>query len=130
VNNAHARFDLSDVVTDEAPIVDKVDVILDVATEVLRDYGSVVGDTRIERMAKWIVYSLGNDPCSSQAGMISRWNVCAEGRPTLTQFVDVYRVGEHVGISCGGIRPLVKLDPERARMLGTALFRAAEKAER
>lgn len=48
-------FDFSDV------SVDGVREILDVAVDVLRDYGNTPGDSRIERLARWVLFNLRAD---------------------------------------------------------------------
>lgn len=54
------QFDLSDV--DVAGDIDDLDTILDVAAEVLRDYGGESGNGRVVRMARYLVRNLGMTP--------------------------------------------------------------------
>lgn len=54
------QFDLSDV--EVAGDVDDLDSILDVAAEVLRDYGGESGNGRMVRMARYLVRNLGTTP--------------------------------------------------------------------
>lgn len=42
--------------------VDTLDDVLDIAAEVLRDYGGEPGDTRIERLARYVASNLGGEP--------------------------------------------------------------------
>lgn len=48
-------FDLSD-----AGPIDGLEAILDVAVDVVRDYAPGPGHTRIERLARYVLYTLGN----------------------------------------------------------------------
>lgn len=50
------QFDVSDA---DAP-VDAIDAILDVAAEVLGEYGPEQGQTRIERLARWVALRVGD----------------------------------------------------------------------
>lgn len=58
-----SRFDLSDV-PDHA--IDSLDSILDIASQVLYEYGPEAGDTRIERMARYLVLMFGGAPYSAE----------------------------------------------------------------
>lgn len=49
-------FDVTDITG--AP-VDTLDAILDVAVEVLGEYGPTLGQTRIERLSRWVVLRVG-----------------------------------------------------------------------
>ncbi len=54
MSDLSSKFDLSDVFVE-----DTLKSVLDVAREVMLDYGPDRGATRIERMAMWLVRALG-----------------------------------------------------------------------
>ena len=114
-------FDLTDV---EDPI-DCVDQILDVAGDVLRDYGNECGQTRIERMARWIALNLGGPPYESKrAGGLEKI-ILGTGDHDLA----VLRAGHFFGIEQDGVTIIVGRSALEARSLAVALMRCAEHAE-
>ncbi len=131
------HFDLSDAGLPDLPPIDRLDGALDVAASVLRDYGPDPGNTRIERLARYVSLNLGDEPCLAQAGAVTHWVVSfprqtRPGVPPLEGRVDVWRVGEHVGLQLDvqNDRSVAALSPDLARAVAIALLRAAERAER
>lgn len=104
-------FDLSDV---EAPQIDTLDDVIKVAASVLEDYGDKQGGTRIERMARWLVYNVGlfdmgpGDP------------VPAVGRDFSNASIRL------VSLDTRHVRSYL---PDQARVLAAMLLREAEYAE-
>ena len=113
----HEKFDVTDV---PAP-VDRIDAALDVAAEVLGEYGDHAGMTRIERLARYVALNLGDEPYIHQgAGSIERYGV---------RNVEVVRVAQVIGLRVAGGALSDKLTPADARAIAVALLRAAERAE-
>jgi len=108
-------FDLSD---GEGPVIDKLDDVLDVATGVIEDYG-LDGNTRIQRMARWLSYAVGGDPIalSTAGALASAW--LSSGDRYVT------RAGDQIAlINCAG-----PLEADEARELAVALLRIVELVE-
>jgi hypothetical protein len=113
-------FDLSDVVGR----VDGVREILDVAVDVLRDYGAVAGDSRIERLARWIVFNLAVHLRDIHSG--SRYAIYASDKLAVTQCDDHMALSARVKTYGSAARPMRS---EQARRLATALLVCAERAD-
>lgn len=95
-------------------VSDTLNSVLDVAVEVLAEYAGIPGNTRIERLARFVAEHLGGEPYGPNArGYFSRSEVAG-----------VWCCGTQVGFRGEGV-----VDPDVARELGLALFRAAEVAE-
>jgi hypothetical protein len=107
-------FDFSDVVA----LVDGLEEILDVAIDVLRDYGDAPGDSRIERLARWAVFNLS--ACARLrhrvVGNVSD-SVTEDGR------FNVKQVGYLVGVDQ---RAMLS---SQARQLAAALLICADRAD-
>lgn len=112
-------FDVTDV---DAPAIDSLDGVLDVAGDVLRDYGPDPGRTRIERMARFIALNLGGAPYSStRVGTVERCR--------LDHGVTIIRSGEKFALEQGGMTLVVGHAAFEARALAVALLRCAENAD-
>ncbi len=114
-----AQFDLSDA---DSPPVDRLDAVLAIAGEILEEYGSDPGATRVERLARWVTLNFGAPSESERAGCISHYACGA---------YSAWRVGEYVGLSVkhADYRNPEPISLEDARALATALVRAVEEAE-
>jgi hypothetical protein len=117
---AKADFDLSDVVGR----VDSVREILDVAVGLLRDYGTVPGDTRIERMARWIVFNLAMHLRDVHSG--SKSAVYANDELAAIQCDKHVALSARVKTYAYVARPM---STEEARKLATTLLACAERAD-
>lgn len=126
----HERFDLTDIEDAGGP-VDHLDAVLDVAGEVLSEYGGDPGTTRIERMARWILCTTGMPHTLEAAGALARLTYALErtedelmwGTPPDAQ-VQVLR--------CGGMIAILgsaHMNAESARATASMLLRAAEITE-
>lgn len=115
------EFDTSDT---ETVVVDKIDTLLDdVVVSVLQDYGPDPGDTRVERMARWLALNLGGPPYDiEQSGNLERTRLDHGS-------ITVLRVGEKFMIDQGGLTMIVAEAAHEARCLAVALLRAAENSE-
>ena len=105
--------------------IDNVRDILDVAISVLRDHGRAPGDSRLERMARWLIMNLGVQLQDEHARWMSRVY-------TSDSDLAASHVGDHVGLSARiATYEFVAqaLEPEKARQLATALLICAERAE-
>jgi hypothetical protein len=106
-----AAFD----VTDAQPI-DRLDEILNVAAGVLEDHGPDHGNTRIERMARWIALNVGEVPSLPRCAELARdhgataWTTLDNGQ--------VYITANTRGMS-----------PVDARYFAALILRAAARAE-
>ncbi len=106
-----AEFDFSDI-----GLLETLDAVLDVATEVLVEYGEP-GKTRIERLARYLVGMLGGEPYTHRNGLVAELfylNVI-DGYVSIRSVMDVHDL---------------QLPPEFARQLAVGLLRAAEQAEK
>jgi hypothetical protein len=115
------RFDFSDVedtLTDAPLLHDRLDAVLDIAVTVLADYAPDFGNTRLERMARYLMLNLGGEPTLEKAGALARFS---------GDEVEVLRAGEHIAVHVDGLR--AGRTPEQARALAVMLLRAAELAE-
>lgn len=108
------RFDLSDVV---GASVDSLDAVLDVACEVIAEYGPVPGNSRIERMARYLVYTL------AEPG-VTRESAGALVKLSASDFSAVRAAGS-IAFNTAG-----RLDASGARQLAQAMVRLSEEAER
>lgn len=112
-------FDTSDVVH----TVDKLDDVLDVAGEVLFEYGGYPGDTRIERLARYVVATLGGEPYGIQRlGTHARCKLDHDG-------LEVLRADERFGIVQGGLTLIIGNTAREAVSLAVAILRTAELLE-
>ena len=68
----HPEFDISDVASDT------LSEALEVAVDVLRDHGDTPGNTRIERLARFVVRVLGADESSVGATGVKFTTALAE----------------------------------------------------
>lgn len=115
-------FDFSDVGLTVGE--DSLDDVLGVAVEVLTEYGPHHGRSRIERLARWLVMNLGDEPYGYvRAGSIEQFTI----DPDLV----VSRVGSLVGVTSSkrtGAMPEYGTDARRAMALAIAAIRASERA--
>lgn len=96
--------------------MDTVDQILDVAGTVLEDYGDEFGGSRIERMARWIIWSAGQQiNVNTRAGAITLMR---------HQNIEVMRVMQMIGVMANA-----SISADQARVLSGMLLRAAEQAD-
>ncbi len=113
------KFDFSD-----APPVDGVREILDVAVSVLQDYDPNHGNSRIERMARWLLLNLREGLKEGHAGLVSQ---------VTTTDRCVQRVGTQLIVSQVGDSNRLTTQPVMtsgsARELATALYLCAERME-
>jgi hypothetical protein len=106
----HNRFDVR-----EAGLpVDSLDQVLNVAGEVLAENGAAPGDTRIERMARFIAFNLGGRP----------YGALRSGRFDVSEVLAVWQTGGLIGFD-----GTATVEPDTARAAMVALLRAAELAE-
>jgi hypothetical protein len=99
--------------------VDGLDEILNIASGVLADYGTTDGSTRIERLARYIVATLGGEP-----DVPTRRNGPHDVQFSPSDMAAVWTEGPFVGILASGA-----LEPDQARAVTVALVRAIETAE-
>lgn len=101
--------------------VDNIREILDVATDVLRDYGPDFGDTRIERLARFVALNVRAEVTAEHAGSVSL--IVGPGEDS----VAAVRVGNQIGLT-----PETDFvgTPTKARELATALMMVAFLADR
>lgn len=113
------RFDLSDV--DRGPsdetfvirtIVDSVEDITALATEVLQELGDDTRDTRIARLARWVAMHTAQVSRTQAAEIASKYGVTV----WTTE-------GHHVGVIAAGRMPV-----DAARTLAACILRAADEA--
>ncbi len=107
MRGTHRDFDLSDA----GEPVDGVDSILDVAVEVLGEYAPDSGNTRIERMARWILLNVGGIPTKMHFPIAEVRNAPAA---SMVQVSDDHVAG---------------YSAHDARLLASMLLRAADRAE-
>ena len=125
-------FDISDVF---API-DRIDAALDVAVEVLGEYGPDPGQSRIERLARFMMANIGGEPYGfKQVGSIANFqhddvHVTRIGTQV---FIDPTKVSEgpdKVANTWGRRKGCTfSSTPAQARAIAVMLLRAAELAE-
>jgi hypothetical protein len=118
------QFDTSEL---ELADVDDLDGALNVAVEVLGEYGvEPDGHTRIERLARFVAFNLGDDVRVVTAGLVSlakfEWEAEDDwgGQPMPCLGV-VERVGSKIGVR----RTALPLTSNGARKLAAALIRIA-----
>lgn len=99
---------------------DNVRDIVNVAVDVLRDYGTACGDTRIERMARWITLNLAVELHDVRAGAMA--TITTDDTRVLA-----LQVGDHVGFRCDDVTR--SLRKETARQLAVALLICVERSE-
>lgn len=99
---------------------DTVDSILDVAGEVVLDHAPDPGNTRIERLARWVVSSVDATVTGTSVGGLGIYRTSRER---------VARAGTRIGIDLGDGRALREYTVVQARELAAALLRAAHDAE-
>lgn len=102
---------------------DSIDVVLDVAADVLRDYLAPDGRTRLERLARWVCSQLGGAPYAvERAGGVAFVQLPHMGR--------AWRVGERVGLTSRDSStiewPRGGMSVQRAREVAVALLRLCE----
>lgn len=98
--------------------IDGVREIIDVAVSVLEDYcDDDASETRIARLARWIVYNLAVDVIDKRAGSVAIIS-------TMDKTGMVVQAGDSVALQVHGT-----FDGEGARQLATALLLCAERAE-
>lgn len=102
-------------------MIDSVSEVLAVATEVLQEYGDVPGDSRIERMARWVVLNLGVEVDEAHLGSVSRVR-------TTDGLQRVWRIGSLVGIDYIGSNQ-GDGNADTARQLAKALLICVERSE-
>jgi hypothetical protein len=119
------EFDVSDVPDGELPVIDSIDGILDVAREVLGDYGGVHGNTRIERMARWLAANIGAPPFTTErpADNMVRYRI-HENAHNLVRVGGIYTVEEQKT----GIQTALAVGSDGAHSFAIALLRAVEEA--
>lgn len=100
--------------------VDSVRDIVNVAVDVLKDYGVTQGDTRIERMARWIALNFIVELKDVRSGSVSR--ITTDDTRILAM-----QVGDHVGFRSDEVTR--SLRKETARQLAVALLVCVERAE-
>lgn len=100
---------------------DTVREIVDVAVSVLEDYGEDSQETRIARMAHWILLNLGVDVTDRQLGSVSKIS-------TDVSSISVIQVGSRLALH--STEPLKAIATEHARQLATALLICVERSER
>ena len=100
-------------------VVDSLNDILDVAASVLADYGTTAGNTRIERLARYLVGTLGGEP-----DMPTRRLGATDVQFNPSDAAAVWTEGPLVGVLASG-----SLEPDQARAVVVALVRAIETAE-
>jgi hypothetical protein len=93
---------------------------IDIAVSVMEDYGEAGADTRIARLARWVILNLGVDVYKRELGCIAHIGTDAKG-------VAALQVGGSVALLTQA--PTQSLSYESARQLATALFIAVERAE-
>jgi hypothetical protein len=114
------RFELTDL----EPPVDTLDGVLDVAAEVLAEYGGERSDSRIERMARWIAANVGGEPyqMTETSGAMAKAVMprCA-----------IWRVGEQFGFEAKDTEIILHMaeTPAEARAVAVAILRAVDLAE-
>jgi hypothetical protein len=106
------KFDLSDV-----DPIDRLDDVLDVAAEVLLEHGPDHGNTRIERLARWVAYNVGEVPSLSRCAELAR-----EHGATVMTTLDQGRVY----VTAQRARAMTPVD---ARFFAAQILRAAARAE-
>jgi hypothetical protein len=111
----HEDFDFSDVTA-----CDGVSEILDVAISVLQDYGDVPGESRLERLARGVVYNLSGsvELTHEIAGRVSETTLDDGGVTRRVQ-----QAGGLIGIAARTMRA------EQARQLAAALLICANRAD-
>ena len=117
--NYDVEFDFSD-----APPIDGVREVLDVAVSVLRDYSPNFGNTRIERMARWLILNLGADVMLEHYG--------ARSVAACTPSVAVTCVGDKIVFEVQAVlrNPLTRsFGRDEAVDIATALLLCAERAD-
>jgi hypothetical protein len=106
-NNA---FDTSDV----DPSVPTLDDVLNIAAEVLAEYGGVPGNTRIERFARFVSLNLGGEPYGKNTS----------GDYSSSDAIAIMPIGYSIFFRGDG-----SVDPDTAREIAVAFLRAAEAVE-
>lgn len=101
--------------------IDTVRDIVDVAVSVLDDYAEDSEESRIARMAHWILLNLGVVVNDRQLGPVSKISTDVES-------VSVIQIGPRVVLH--STESMKTLLCEQARQLATALFMCAERSER
>lgn len=106
--------------------IDGVREVLDVAVSVLTDYAPDMGDTRIERLARWVLFNLKADVQLEGIGHVA---LCK-----CTDKVEVGQVGDRVAFSTyatlGGAAALLRtMSAEEARNVATGLLLCADRAD-
>lgn len=96
--------------------IDDVDTILEVAGEVLVENAPDPGDTRIERLARWVVANLDAIVTMQRAGAYTLFT---------TSRVRAVRLGERILLDLSGRK---EFSPGEAQEVATALLRAAHQA--
>lgn len=112
-------FDLSDV-HNSAIVVDRLDAVLEIATEVVGECAPDPGQTRLERMARWLCYNLGGEPyCPAEkAGSITRFH-CGN--------YSVWVCGDKIGLGHGGDTDSVRpVERQETFAIAVALLRSLE----
>lgn len=100
--------------------MDTLNEIIDVAISVLEDYEADAGESRIARLASWLVFNMGVNVQDRQLGPFSRMS-------TDDSSIAVLQMGERVVLVAQGTTQTLSEDV--ARQLATALLIATERAE-
>jgi len=116
--NPTNKFDLPEYTDYE---VDNLDTVLDLAGSVLIENAPDPGNTRLERLARFIVSNLGGEPSCTKSGQVENYWI---GPPTLNSQIKVLRVGEVFGL--GSTDEFIKLNTNDAREVIVALLRILE----
>ena len=109
-------MEIADDTAEDAIVVDSVDSILDVAGEVLSEYGSDPTTTRIERLARWVVCNIDPLIYDMRSGQVSTFEHPAGVR--------VLQAGERIAVEFPKF-----VNADEARIAATLLLRAAERAD-
>ena len=112
-----AHFDLTDVPDPRERELDGVDAILALAAEVINEFGSDPGDTRIERLARFVVGRLGA-PLPSSIDAPHRVTCLLPQAPAGNQ-------AQHFVL----IPPTDYLEPDEARAFAAEILRVADSVE-
>lgn len=110
------EHDVVDVAHEPRPI-DALDDAVDLAAEVLAEYGGSDGSTRIERLARWVLLRAGGEPLVHQverAGAVARIKV---------EHGSILRVGDIVAVQ---VAKDERHSPRDLRELAVAALRMAE----
>ncbi len=99
---------------------DTVRDIVDVAVSVIDDYADDANETRISRMAHWILLNLGVEVNDRKLGSVSKIS-------TDITNVSVLQIG--VRVVMHSAEPMRLLGCEQARQLATALLMGVERSE-